>query len=442
MKKVLFNLSEFYEAHPKAKKVFKGFGYIFSEKILKFTVGFVVHALVARHLGPDQFGKLSYIIKTVNVFYSFSLFGVDEIVIKYLLDKTHSREDILKTVLSLRLFMSLIGFSVLGLFLSFSQPEGESFALLTLFYGIQIFGQAFNVFELDFQARLSFRPLFWANNISNFFASGLRLLGVWMNMGLPYFVSTYLAGEVVLKGIVQWRFGFKAISGKFLPDVARTIAKSSWPHFLAAFIVLMDQRISFVFIEEYLNNEALGNYSVAVTLVDLWIFLPMAVCSALFPTIVNAFNDNKKAYESRIQYLSDVMVWTSLFFSLGVFVTAELIIHVLYGGKYVSAPEIIRWYALVTIPLFFNLARIKWMSLENQLLDWLKLCSMALILNFFFHKWLVPSYGVKGAIWSFLSAQLLANLFACFWMDSAKKSLRMIFKSIVFPIRCLNKLFS
>ncbi len=440
MKKARLNLSQFYEAHPKAKKVLKGFGYIFSEKILKFAIGFVVHALVARHLGPEQFGKLSYVIKTVNVFYTFSLFGVDEIVVKYLLDKHHSLEDILKSVFVLRLFMSVVGFIVFCLLLLFARSESNGLTLITFFYGIQIIVQAFNVFELDFQSRLSFRPLFWANNLSNFFASGLRLLGVWLKMGLPYFVSTYLAGELLLKLIIQWRLNFKMFSGKFLPDVARSIAKSSWPHFLAAFIVLMDQRISLVFIKEYLNGEALGNYSVAVTLVDLWLFFTIANCSALFPTIINAFTDQKKNYESRIQYLTDVMVWIALFFLLGVYLTADLIIAILYGEKYVSAPDIIRWYALVTIPLFFNLARVKWMSLENELLNWLKLCSLAIVCNFIFHRWLVPIYGVKGAIWSYLSSQIVANLLCSFWMSSVRKSGKIFLRTFLLPQKLLKKI--
>lgn len=442
MKKVkaLQIYNQFVQRHPNAKKVINGFGYLFSEKIIKFAVGFIVHTLIARFLGAEQFGKLSYITKTVGVFYAFSAFGVDELVIQYLMDKRHAREDVLKTVLSLRLIMSFIAFCLLGIFLLINRPGNDSFSLLIFAYGIQIFIQAFNLFELNFQADLLFKPLFWANNLSNFFAAGLRIIGIGLSQGIPYFISTYLAGDILLKILVQWRQGFQFLKGKFDLDLAMTLAKRSWPYFLAAFIVLFDQRLSFIYIEKFLDGKALGNYSVAVTLVDLWIFLPTAASAAILPTIVSVFEDNKPAYEIRVQYLSDILVWTSIFFCSGVFIFSDYFIGLLYGSTYETAPEIIKWYSLVTIPVFFNLARLKWMSLENHLLDWLQLCILALLLNFFLHLWLVPVHGVKGAIWSFLFSQILVNVLGMVWLKSSIKSCRIFLKTLSFPFRMLQKL--
>lgn len=439
MRRILDKYQSFNEAHPKAQRVFKGVAYIFSEKMLKFIIGFIVHALVARHLGPDEFGKLSYIIKTVNIFYAFSLFGVDELVLKYLLDDKFKKEDILATVFRLRLLMSCLGLFILGVFLFISRPEGSQFALLTFCYGVQIFLQAFNVFELEFQSRLSFRPLFWANNISNISASGLRVLGVFLNQGIPFFVTTYLAGDFLLKLIVQWRSGFKFLKGKFRSDVARTISKASVPHFLSAFILLADQRISYFFIEEYLKDESLGNYSVAVTLVDLWVFLPTAICATIFPTIVNAYRDNMKAYESRIQYLSDVMVWLALLFVAGVYLSADFVINLLYSGKFETAPTIIRWYSLVTIPVFFNLARVRWLSLENRLNGWLRLNLAALVLNIIFHYLLISLYGTKGTIWAYLCAQIIANVIFLILTENGKKEMKIFVNTFSFPVRIIRK---
>jgi O-antigen/teichoic acid export membrane protein len=296
------------------------------------------------------------------------------------------------------------------------------------------------LFELDFQAKLNFKTLFWANNVSNLFAAGLRLIGIWLKQSIPSFISTYLIGDFLLKIIIQWRAGFKIFRGKFLNDIAVQLAKKSLPHFLAAFVILFDQRISFMFIEEFLDGNSLGNYSVAVTLVDLWIFLPTAVCAALIPTIISVFGDNKPAYELRIQYLSDILVWMSLAFCLSVLTFGDFVINILYGAKYASAPEIIKWYSLVTIPIFFNLGRLKWMALENQLGDWFKLCGLSFVLNFSFHLLLVPLYGVKGAIWSYLLAQGCSNLLGMVWLKPLRHSAKIFLRTLGFPIRMLQKL--
>ncbi len=442
MKKLKKKLISFNDAHPSAKKVFRGLSYIYFEKILKLITGFLVHAYVARYLGPDKFGELSYIIKTVNIFYTFSSFGVDDLIIKNLLDKNFNREDIFNTVLRLRLLTSAVGFVLLLFLLLLSKPDGNQFSFLTLLYGLQIFTQAFNLFELDFQSQLNFKPLFWANNISNVFSSGLRVLGVIAKMGIPYFVCTYLAGEVLLKSIIQFRLNFKIFNGSYIPEVAKSLIQSSWPHFLAGFVVLADQRISLIFIKELLPLNALGNYSVAVTLVDLWIFLPVALCATLFPTIISVFSNNNKAYESRIQYLADIMVWSALVFCFSVFIAADFVIDLLYGSKFQGASEIIRWYSLVTIPMFFNIARVKWMSLEKNLLDWLKTSTLALILNLCFHYLLVPRLGIEGGILAYLSAQIISNLISCIWLVSARRSIRLFLKTYLLPLKILKKIIN
>lgn len=430
----------FFIRHPKAKTVFKGFGYLFSERMLKFLVGFFVHAMVARHLGPAHFGKLSYVIKTVNIFYTFSLFGVDEIIIKHLMESTYQRMDILKTVFRMRLVMSFIGLFSLGIFLFIFQPENDLFRVLTFIYGLNIILQSFNLFELSFQSQMRFKPLFWANNISYITSSTLRVLGVWWEMGVSFFLSTYLVGEIILKSLIQRKMGFKIFEGVYIPALAKTIAQDSFPYFISAFVALLDQRLSFIFIERNLASEELGNYSVAVTLVDLWLFLPMAVLAASFPTIVTAFNGAKAEFHDRIQYLADVMVWSGIVFFVGVSITSGLVIKLLYGSKYAHADEILSWYALTTIPVFFNLARIKWMALEKHLNDWLWTCSVCLGLNCIGHYYLVPMYGVKGAIMSFLISQLLGNLILSFFISSTQKSMKIFFKSLIAPIRWVSKL--
>ncbi len=390
---------------------------------------------------PAHFGKLSHVIKTVNIFYTFSLFGVDEIIIKHLMEEKFQRIDILKTVFRMRLGMSFIGLISLAIFLAIFQSENNLFGVLTLLYGVNIVIQSFNLFELSFQSQMRFKPLFWANNISYITASSLRVLGVWWDMGVSFFLSTYLVGELILKILIQRKMGFKVLKGVYIPELAKDIARHSLPYFISAFVALLDQRLSFIFIERNLSLEDLGNYSVAVTLVDLWLFLPAAVLAASFPTIVTAFNGAKDEFEERIQYLADVMVWSGISFFIGVSITAKLVITLLYGSKYAHADEILGWYALTTVPVFFNLARIKWMALEKKLHDWLWTCSICLGLNIIGHYFLVPRYGIKGAIISFLISQLVGNAILIPFLGSTQTSMKIFLKSLIAPVRWASKLF-
>lgn len=431
----------FIERHPKFKLAFKSFSFLFSDRIIKIGIGFFVHALLARHLGPEHFGKLSYIIKTVNIFYAFGLFGVDELIIKHLMEGKYSEEDILKTVIRLRLRMSCIGLGVLAISLLVLRPEGWLFSVITFLYGINIFFQAMNLYELKFHSQMDFKPLFWASNLSYISASALRLLGVFLNASLTFFLATYIWGEAVLKTLIfnkiKWK---KAFSGNVVPELSKSLTKESLPYFLSSFVMLLDQRLSFMFIEKFSSLTELGHYSVAVTLVDLWLFLPTAICASVFPTIISAFSNNKNKYEIRIQYLSDVMLWLGIGFSVGVALTSQSVIQLLYGSRYANAYQSLSFYALTTIPVFYNLARIKWMTLENKLKEWLWISFTCLSFNLIGHVYLVPRMGVRGSIISFLLAQVLGNILMSAFFSSSRKSIKMFFMSFTFPLRLIQKI--
>jgi O-antigen/teichoic acid export membrane protein len=426
--------------HPKFSLVMKGLSYLVSERLLKILIGFFVHAYIARHLGPDHFGKLTYIVKIVNVFYSFGVFGVDELIVKHLLSGKYAENDIFKTVLRLRLQMSLLGFIALVVFLIVFQPESYAFSLLVFIYGINIFIQSFNVFDLKFHARMNFSPLFWANNIAYFTASALRVFGVWCGKGISFFLATYIVGEIILKTLVLRTFSFKGlIAASSIKDLRVDIFRTSWPYFLSSFILVFDQRVSFFFIEKFLSLNDLGNYSVAVTLVDLWGFLPLAIAAVVFPSIVSSFNENKSSYQSRIQYLADTLVWISFLFCIVTFLGSNLIVTLLYGERYSMAGSVLALYSLTAIPAFFNISRIKWLTLENKLKDWLIINLFCISLNIISHYFFVKVYGIQGAIYSYLGSQLIGNVVAAIFLDSARKSLIIFMKALVFPYRLLRK---
>lgn len=434
-------IQEFIERHPGLSLVAKGLGYLLSERLLKILIGFFVHAYMARYLGPEHFGKLTYIIKTVTVFFVFGTFGVDEIIIKLLLAGEHREEDIIKTVVKLRLKMSVLGLLALIVFLVIFQPESLMFSLLTVAYGVNIFIQSFNVYELSFQAHMNFKPLFWGNNLSYFISSGLRVAGVIFHQGITFFLATYLAGELILKTFMFKSLGLKrAAGGKDSSSLRRDLFQKSWPYFISTFVLMFDQRVSFYFIEYFRSLEELGNYSVAVTLVDLWAFLPTAIAAVVFPSIVSSHKLDENKYNLRIQYLSDVLCWISYAFAVSLFVLAPIVVSILYGDRYPGAGEILALYGLTAIPLFYNFSRIKWFTLENRLSDWLWINLVCTTLNIVGHFYLVPQMGVKGAIYSYLGAQAVGNVVVMGFSESARRSVLIFLKTFSFPFRLMKKI--
>ena len=95
--------------NPKSfKKYFLNTGWLISEKIIRLIALLFVGAYVARYLGPQRFGMLSYATSFVSLFFAFSTLGMDSILVRELINKPEKRDVLLGTTLFLRIFSSLL----------------------------------------------------------------------------------------------------------------------------------------------------------------------------------------------------------------------------------------------------------------------------------------------------------------------------------------------
>ena len=63
-------------------KVFRNLYWAVLGKVVTLLGGLFVGILVARYLGPEQYGLMSYVVSYVAVFQVFACFGMDNIEIR------------------------------------------------------------------------------------------------------------------------------------------------------------------------------------------------------------------------------------------------------------------------------------------------------------------------------------------------------------------------
>ena len=66
--------------------------WILAEKAARIISGILVGVLVARFLGKEQFGVISYALSVLSIFTVFSTLGLDSIVIRELITNQKKKE--------------------------------------------------------------------------------------------------------------------------------------------------------------------------------------------------------------------------------------------------------------------------------------------------------------------------------------------------------------
>ena len=70
--------------HSGFRKYFSNTSWLLGEKILRMVVALFVAIYVARYLGPERYGFLSYALSFVWLFSSLASLGIDDILIREL----------------------------------------------------------------------------------------------------------------------------------------------------------------------------------------------------------------------------------------------------------------------------------------------------------------------------------------------------------------------
>lgn len=398
-------------------KYFKNTSWLFGEKILRMIVGLFVGVWVARYLGPEQFGLFSYVQSFVGLFTAIATLGLDGIVVRELVRDESRRDELIGTALWLKLIGAFGVLIVLAIAIHFTSNDSYTNTLVFIIASATIF-QAFNVVDMYFQAKVMGKYIVYANVISLFFSSIVKIALILNEASLEAFAWAVLFDSFVLAcGFVYF---FLKTNNKYTDTqttltnltfsrvMALSLLKDSWPLILSGIVISIYMKIDQVMIQEMMGSEAVGQYAAAVRISEAWYFIPTVLASSLFPAIVNAKKISEELYYARLQKLYDLMVWMAIAIALPMTFLSDWVIHFLYGEQYSQAGSVLMIHIWAGVFVFLGVASGKWFVSENlQILAFWRTFS-GMIINVILNFVLIPKYGVQGVAVATLLSQIMA----------------------------------
>lgn len=387
--------------------------WLLSEKILRMTVGLFVGVWVARYLGPDRFGLFSYVQSFVGLFIAIATLGLDNIVIRELVKNEDRRNELLGTAFSLKFIGSIVLLSVLGIVINFTSNDRYTNNLVFIVASATLF-QSFNVIDFYFQSKVLSKYVVYTNVISLCISSIIKITLIVNSASLIAFAWVVLFDSLVLSlGLIYFYIkkvtSFKVKDLVFNKVVAVALLRDSWPLILSSIVISVYMKIDQVMIKEMLDNEAVGQYAVAVRLSEIWYFIPMVMVSSLFPAIINAKEQDTKLYFIRLQKLYDFMVWTAIAIAILISFLGDWMVNFLYGEQYNQSASVLIIHIWAGVFVFLGVAFGKYLIAENLTKKSFYRTFLGAVCNVGLNFVLIPKYGIRGAAVATLCSQFIAN---------------------------------
>lgn len=404
--------------------------------MLRLFVALFVGVYVARYLGPEQFGLLSYASSFVGLFSALATLGLNNIVVRELVKKPERRDELLGTAFWLKIGGAGLMWISIATAIPFTQNDTYENTLIAIIAFSAIF-QAFNVINFHYQAQVQSKYVVYANFAQLVVSSIAKLSFVAIKAPLIWFAGVYLLDAVVLAIGLITIYLHKTGKVWFLQwkwSVASALLRDSWPLILSGMLVSIYMKIDQVMIKEMLGTKEVGLYAAAVKLSEAWYFLPVLITNSLFPAIIKAKEVSEEFYYNRLQKLYDLMVGMAIAIALPMTFLSDWIVNLLYGGEYNEAGNILMVHIWAGVFIFLLVASGKWLIVE-------KMTKYAFYRNFFgaitnlvLNYFLIKEFGVIGAAWATLLSYMLASYLIDYSLGNMRKSFYM--KTLAFfPFR-------
>jgi len=417
--------------HKGFMKYFKNTSWLFGEKILRMTVGLFVGVWVARYLGPERYGLFSYAQSFVGLFAAFATLGLDGIVVRELVKDESKRDVLLGTAFRLKFIGAFGVLLFLAVAVNFTSNDSYTNMLVFIIASATIF-RSFNVIDFYFQSKVLSKFVVFANSMSLFLSSIVKIILILNEAPLMAFAVVILFDSLVLAGGFLYFYlhnNLSIKSWKFNKGVAKSLLKDSWPLILSGIVVSIYMRIDQVMIKEMMNPEAVGQYAAAVRISETLYFIPIVIASSLFPAIINAKKQSEELYYERLQKLYDLMVWMAIAIALPMTFISDWIVDLLYGSQYTQAGSVLMIHIWASIFVFYGVARSKWIIVEKLQHYGLLCTTIGALSNIILNTIFIKKFGIYGAAVSTLISYGISSIIISIFYKKDRISVIMFFKT-------------
>jgi O-antigen/teichoic acid export membrane protein len=420
-------------SHTGFRRYFANTSWLLLEKIARLAFALTVGVYVARHLGPERFGELSYATSFVGLFSVLATLGLDGIVIRNLVQNEGSRDRLLGTAFTLKLAGGIILLACVSISIQYTASQAYAKMLVIIIAGASIF-QAFKTIDLFFQSQVMGKLSAVTAIVSLCVAQTANLVLIFVDASLVWFAWTILLESVVLGAMLVYFYSmqhFNVSAWRFDGPTAIELLKDSWPLIMSGFAVMVYMRIDQVMINEMIGPQAVGNYAAAVKISTVFYFIPVSIANALFPAILNAKKQNSDLYHARLQSLYDLMALIAVAIALPMTFLSGPVIALLYGDAYLSAGRVLTIHIWSGVFVFIGVSSGKWLLAENLQNLALHRSLLGAIVNVILNYILIPRSGIVGAAIATLISQAIGAYLAYAFFKETKVNFIMQSKALL-----------
>jgi len=407
------------------QRYIKGIFWVLIARVLSMGVSLVTVFYIARTLGPQNFGELSYSVSVITLLAFFGAIASSTVICRDLVRNPELQHKIIGTSWILALLGNLVTIFLVFLLVAILPHDKITIMVIAILSIAQLF-TPFQVTRNVFFATAETKKISLGQLIIHIIISLLKVIAMISGKGVLVLASIMLLEQIFIAtaSLALYIIHTKTnpLSWRWDSTYAKNITFDSLPFVLITLSSTVAARIDQVFIKYFVNTTTVGLYNVAVQFTEIWQVLPQTFIAVLFPAIVNA-HISKTFYKKRVLMMAVLIITYSTSISILITIFAPYIVPLIYGDAFISSVPLLQVYtwSLLGIVIGFMITNV--LVTENQRKIQIVVGVVPMFLNIALNLLWIPSYGALGAAWATVLSFTCAPLIPFFFKDIRAKFL-------------------
>lgn len=385
-------------------------------KVVNLLGSLFVGIVVARYLGPEQYGLMNYVISYVALFQIVATFGLDNIEIREEAKGAFDYRTVLGTSFRIKL---VLAFATLAACIctSLCIEAESSTVLLVAVYSLSMIANSFGVMRNYFMAIVQNEYVVKSEIARTCIGAAIKVMLLFLDVGLVWFiVAAMFDAFLVASGYcLSYRSKIGSISEwGFDKDCAVYLVREAFPLLLTSAAVIIYQRIDQVMIGRMIDNKSVGYFSVAARFADILLYIPQIILQTLVPVMIDYYKRDIAVYLQRSQQLMNLTVWLTFVAAAIVSALSYWLVVLLFGEAYMPAVVILQILVFKAVAVALSSVAGNMIIVEEKqklvIIRDIVGCTVCVCLNLL----LLPRYGVVAAAFVAIASNAAAG-----WLSDA-----------------------
>ena len=405
-------------------------GWMMAQNIYSMLLSLIIGSLSARYLGPSNYGLLNYGTSIIAFFSIISKLGFDSLIVSEIVKNPKKCESYLGSALLMRFIASILSFISIIIIVNILEPQNKLLQILTILQAFSLIFESHQVLFYWFQKELKMKYVTICTMIS------LTITGIWRivllatKASIEWFAISASISALVC-GITIWLF-FRIntnIKLKFSLNDSRYLLKYGYHFVVSGLAVTLYTQIDRIMLGKVISSESVGFYSAAVTIANMWQFIPSAIINSSRPLIIAKYKDDYKDYINKFKYLLLVITIMGVIVGCTFILFGKYIIYILYGKSYLQAVLPLKILIWATGFSMIGTARGIWIAAEGLYKYSKKYILIGAITNVVLNFIFIPKWGIIGASITTLISQIVVCLIAPLFYKKTREFVKIYFDS-------------